>query len=466
MTSLMLLILAVFDLHAGNLALNQPVLTSSNYSSAFSGNKAVDGITSATSKWTSNGSSGYTWLRVDLGSSQSISSVVVKHAGAAGEWSAFNTSAFRIFVYNNGWVLKSTTTNNTANVTTHNFSANARYVLLWIDDAGIDNYARIPEFEVHGGGCAITLNSSGTSSIGWIFSNSQFTSRTCGTISAGCGTQNWNVTCSSGCSYHIDDDYYADDWIRFRSVSPYDNISCGENVHAPFDGTVLYANRLAYSYGRTVILRSSANNTFAFRVSHLQSIAAGITSGATVSQGQIIGKVGNDAGTSGAVFVCHAHAVLYKNITTGNALTNLMGGHAPSGDIGSQTAATTWAAPYYLDAGCVNKHASAVSEELLQKATLALQNTTKMVLRDLEIFPHPIQESATIRWNQTINAEVNLKLVNLLGQIVLEMNPSQSFQRGTQSLQLQTTQLKSGLYFLQVQSGEEILTRKVTILHH
>lgn len=456
-------------LHAVNLALNRPVYTSSNYNSSYTGTKAVDGTVSAASKWTSDGNSSTSYMYVDLGSQKSISSVVVKHAGAAGEWTSYNTSNFGIYTWNgSGWDLRSNVSGNTNSVTTHNFSATARYVLLQIWDAGIDNYARIPEMEVHSGGgsggCNIVLNASGTSSIKWTFANSQFSSRTCGTISAGCGTNDWNVTCSSGCGFHIDDDYYADDWIRYNSQDQ--NISCGENVYAPFAGTVLYAGRLTYSYGRTVIIRSTANNGFAFRVAHLQSISGSVTTGGSVSEGQYLGKVGDDDGTSNGEtsnFGCHAHAVLYKNINNSTALANLGGGHAPSGDIGSQTSATTYAAPYYLDATCSNKQGGS-SQDLLVAGIQALQCSS--ALNQLEIYPHPIQGQATVRWEQQGHAPVKIAVVNLMGQTVKEIQPRIGSVQGIQSLSVSFTDLKSGIYFLKLQSGNETLTKKITVIQN
>lgn len=465
------LVIFVFSsarVQAVNYALNRPVTTSSNYSSSYTGAKAVDGVASSASKWTSNGASATSWMWIDLGSNKTITSVVVKHAGAGGEQTYYNTTNFRIETWNgSSWVIKATITNNTASTTTHTFaSTSTSRVRLYITDAGIDNYARIPEVEVHGGsGCTVTL-SSGTSSIGWIYGGgSTFTSRTCGSIGAGCGSNNWNVTCSSGCGLHIGDDYYADDWIRYNSS--WANISCGENVYAPFAGTILYANRLSYSYGRTVIIRSSQSTGFAFRVAHLQSIASGITTGATVAQGQLIGQVGNDDGTSngeGSNFVCHAHAVLYKNIGTTAALNNLGGGHAPSGSV-SGSGPSTYAAAYYLDAaGCSNKTDGEDEMEAANIASEAPVPSAEGNLSGLEVYPHPVSGSATLRWQQSATAEVNIKLVNMMGQSVREVSASGVFDAGSQSVSMETGSLKSGMYFLIVQDKQGSLVKKITVI--
>jgi murein DD-endopeptidase MepM/ murein hydrolase activator NlpD len=460
---LVVIVFSFFRVQAANVALNKPTYTSSNYTSAYTGAKAVDGQTTVASKWTSNGSSSTSWLYVDFGSNQSITKVVVKHAGAAGEATYYNTSNFRIETWNgSSWVIKATITNNTASTTTHNFAATSTSrVRLYITDAGIDNYARIPELEAHtSSGCAVTL-STGTSSIGWIYQNSTFTSRTCGPISSGCGSNNWNVTCSSGCGLHIGDDYYADDWIRSNSSGT--NISCGENVYAPFAGTILFAGRMTYSYGRTVILRSSQSTGFAFRVAHLQSM--NVSTGNTVTQGQLLGKVGNDDGTSngeGSNFVCHAHAVLYKNITTGNGVTNLSGGHAPSGSV-SGSGPSTYAGAYYLDAGCTNK----TSDDEMEASIIANEATVPSAegnLYGLEVYPHPVSGSATLRWNQSEAAEVTIKVINMMGQSVREVSASGVFDSGSQAIDLDASALQSGMYFLIVQDKQGSLVKKITVI--
>src|SRR3990172_5543850 len=123
---------------------------------ARGGNKAYDGVISASSKWTSNGTTVESWLALDLGASYDLSGFIVRHAGAAGELTGFNTQAYRLesgsslsgpwttlATINNAAQENSTTTLLPSTVAT-------RFVRLYITDAGIDNYARIPEFEVYG----------------------------------------------------------------------------------------------------------------------------------------------------------------------------------------------------------------------------------------------------------------------------------------------------------------------------
>ena len=136
-----------------NLALNKPATGSSACNSNEGPAKAVNGSTSGgnTDKFCSLASSA--WLQVDLGSAQTVSSFVVKHAGAGGESTSWNTKAFTIQTSTNAtsWSTPVTVTANTASTSTHSISAtSARYIKLNIGTPtqNGDPATRIYEFEV------------------------------------------------------------------------------------------------------------------------------------------------------------------------------------------------------------------------------------------------------------------------------------------------------------------------------
>ena len=129
---------------------------SSIYAAAYGGDKAYDGTVSAASKWTSNGTASDSWLALDLGRSYDVTQFVVKHAGSAGELQAYNTQALRLesgTSLSGPWTAQATVAN-TAQAPTSSVTLasplTTRYVRLYISDAGVDNYARIPELEVYG----------------------------------------------------------------------------------------------------------------------------------------------------------------------------------------------------------------------------------------------------------------------------------------------------------------------------
>jgi hypothetical protein len=132
------------------------VVTSSYNLSSQQGPKAIDGVISAASKWTSSGSAPPHWLALDLGASRTVHSYVVRHAGAGGETSNYNTEQFRIQSgpsLSGPWADEAVVDNsNRYGVSLRSYFTpkTLRYVRLYITGPGIDNYARIPEFEVWG----------------------------------------------------------------------------------------------------------------------------------------------------------------------------------------------------------------------------------------------------------------------------------------------------------------------------
>jgi hypothetical protein len=138
-----------------NLALGKPATADSSCNANEGPAKAVNGSVAGGNldKWCSLGAS--KWLQVDLGSSQSVNRLVVKHAGAGGENTAWNTRDFTLQVSTNGtsWSTVATVTGNTASTTTHTITAvSARYIRLNITSPGADAAARIYEFEAYGAG--------------------------------------------------------------------------------------------------------------------------------------------------------------------------------------------------------------------------------------------------------------------------------------------------------------------------
>jgi hypothetical protein len=119
---------------------------------------AVDGST--TTKWCGFVSGGNTWMRVDLGGNYNVSSFTVKHAGAGGENTAWNTKDFQIQTSSDGSTFSTavTVTGNTSSTTTHSIATRTtRYIRLWITIAGADSAARIYEFEVYGSSAGGTV---------------------------------------------------------------------------------------------------------------------------------------------------------------------------------------------------------------------------------------------------------------------------------------------------------------------
>ncbi|OJJ14549.1 hypothetical protein BKI52_43010 [marine bacterium AO1-C] len=429
----LLLCLIIFSLttaaQAQNLALYKGTLTSSDYGPAYGGNRANDGTVSAASKWTSANVSGPHWIYINLGSSQTVGTVTVKHAGAAGEPSYFNTQAYAVQYYNGGWVT-ATNVNNSAqqNITSSSVSFTTQYVRIYITDPGIDNIARIPEIEIYGSS-SVVLSTSGDSHLAWPYGSSQIN---CSNRLA--GTNGWYVTCSTGCGLHVNSDYYADDWVTSQGTF-------NQPFYSPMSGTVIYAGWSTAGYGYQVLVRSNQNGSFAFRIAHLETIS--VSDGQTVAEGTLLGYIGSTGNSTGA----HAHTVLYRNLSQSaiNALDNT----------GAYLSSSAYAAPFYFDAACNNAR-TATSTKAQEKVTKevileGLRAIDKM--QNLAVFPNPMSSKAIARFTLPTDEVVSLAIYDLMGNKIKNVIDNKTRQAGETNIEISSNGLKSGVYILKLKTN-------------
>lgn len=136
-----------------NVALNKPAVGSAACNANEGPAKAVNGSVSGgtSDKFCTLATTKF--LQVDLGQSFALTSVTVRHAGAGGESTSWNTRDYDIQVSSDGttWTTLVQARGNTASVSTHAISATARYARLNIlapQQSGT-GAARIYEFEVY-----------------------------------------------------------------------------------------------------------------------------------------------------------------------------------------------------------------------------------------------------------------------------------------------------------------------------
>ena len=144
-----------------NLAANAiQVVADTENSGSETAAKVIDGVISSGNKWTSTNSSPPHWVKLDLGCDKVVNGYRVHHASAGGESTTYNTQNFQIqasTTFNGPWT-DQTTVDNTSQVSvtnrTYSEPQTLRYIRLYITDPGVDNHARIPEFQVFGEGDA------------------------------------------------------------------------------------------------------------------------------------------------------------------------------------------------------------------------------------------------------------------------------------------------------------------------
>jgi murein DD-endopeptidase MepM/ murein hydrolase activator NlpD len=293
---------------------------------------AVDG--NVNTKWVTDGTQAGCFIEFSVGGN-SLSQVTLKHAtsGISDTWPEMNTRAYQVWYLDQfGWHQAASVDNTALNEVTTSyvnlFSAVSTVRIVITTPNAIDTYVRIPEIEVYRWGDSNP--DPGTSRIGWPFSGHKD------------NRGPWVE--STGSSLHIGDDQYARDWVGGPST-------CGAPFYAPIAGKVIYAGYTGAgtgfaSYGYQVVIRSTLNRFYAFRVAHLQAGSITKAKGDYVSVGELIGRVGNTPNWS----TCHAHMAVYKNIDAVSPLNGLKGvdnlkvGSSPSGAI--TQASSSFASPF------------------------------------------------------------------------------------------------------------------------
>lgn len=140
----------VTALPAVNLALNKPA-TASSTSGSNSPSRAFDGNTGT--YWRS-GSNSSAWLRVDLGSPQTVGRAVVRWSGS------YYARSYQLQVSNNGssWTNVYSTTSGSSGMRQITFTqTSARYIRLNMTRRNDSNY-RVLELEVYSGAAALAKN--------------------------------------------------------------------------------------------------------------------------------------------------------------------------------------------------------------------------------------------------------------------------------------------------------------------
>jgi hypothetical protein len=145
-----------FDTGGGgptNVALNKPAVGSASCNANEGPAKAVNGSVSGGTSDKFCSTAATKFLQVDLGQSFALSSVTVRHAGAGGESTTWNTRDYDVQVSSDGttWTTLAQARGNTASVSTHAIAATARYARLNIlaPQQNGTGAARIYEFEVY-----------------------------------------------------------------------------------------------------------------------------------------------------------------------------------------------------------------------------------------------------------------------------------------------------------------------------
>ncbi|MDQ4141868.1 MAG: T9SS type A sorting domain-containing protein, partial [Bacteroidota bacterium] len=92
------------------------------------------------------------------------------------------------------------------------------------------------------------------------------------------------------------------------------------------------------------------------------------------------------------------------------------------------------------------------SNEVATNLTKVQPNVT------FSVFPNPVQNQLIIHANQPLHSPINIVVRDVNGKPVLQYSVAD---RGTSNVQLNTQQLPSGIYLVQIHYGTQFFTRKL-----
>jgi hypothetical protein len=80
----------------------------------------------------------------------------------------------------------------------------------------------------------------------------------------------------------------------------------------------------------------------------------------------------------------------------------------------------------------------------------------------LSVYPNPVSATATVSFQNSKQELVSIRVFNMHGAVVLEI-PTARYNSGSNEVVLDFSKLASGVYNLQLNSGDKIINRKITV---
>lgn len=108
------------------------------------------------------------------------------------------------------------------------------------------------------------------------------------------------------------------------------------------------------------------------------------------------------------------------------------------------------------------------NDKVVQQAAMStsvvtgIDQVSNLAGANVIVFPNPMTDAATVGIQLSESKNVNIQVVNTLGQTVIN-NSLGRLDSGEQTFDLNTSSLKPGLYFLNVYVGEHLITKKISI---
>jgi len=82
----------------------------------------------------------------------------------------------------------------------------------------------------------------------------------------------------------------------------------------------------------------------------------------------------------------------------------------------------------------------------------------------LTVYPNPFKNNTLIDYKINEKTNVTVRLLNTNGQVLKTVLPPSLQEKGDYQFQLNTPELSSGIYLIQLQTDKSILTKRIVVL--
>lgn len=83
-------------------------------------------------------------------------------------------------------------------------------------------------------------------------------------------------------------------------------------------------------------------------------------------------------------------------------------------------------------------------------------------ISSINVYPNPVKDIATLDITLSESSTATIQVVDLMGRTVIDLG-TKSFKEGQSSIELDTTNLSNGMYFVKINSNNGVATKKITV---
>ena len=97
---------------------------------------------------------------------------------------------------------------------------------------------------------------------------------------------------------------------------------------------------------------------------------------------------------------------------------------------------------------------------MIYKSEIKIGNETLILEKNIRLFPNPASDQLFLDFDLSTNFDFNISIHDAVGKVLLQKIENNI---SNQKLDLKISNLTSGLYFVKIQTGEQVWIRKFII---